>query len=214
MRKALVLGATGEVGNHILQRLLKSYSYQTVIALGRDSIFDLDDHPKLIRQTIDFENPQVDVEMVRGADVFCAIGTGNPALFEQIDYAYVMNVAQRLEGLVASFNLVSAMGANSRNRFYPYLQVKGRLERDLLQLDLGTIRFFRPSMLLAPNRKNLDWSEALWIRIFQGISPYLNGNMTGWKGIEPDQVAAAMVGATLRESEDLIYLWEEMMNLQ
>ena len=64
-----------------------------------------------------------------------------------MDYGYAYGFAKLCAGKVKSFNLVSAMGANSKTR-YKYLQVKWRLEEDLLKLNLGTHRFYRPSMLI------------------------------------------------------------------
>lgn len=144
------------------------------------------------------------------SDVFCAIGTGERQDFEKVDYGYAYGFAKLCAGKVKSFNLVSAMGANSKTR-YKYLQVKWRLEEDLLKLNLGTHRFYRPSMLIAPNRKDLNWSEAVWIKIFQVISPILVGPMAGWKGIRPEQVARAMVKNALRNNLQTVYLYKDMV---
>lgn len=43
-------------------------------------------------------------------------------------------------------------------------------------------------MLLALERENLRLGEAIWIKIFQVISPVLVGPLAGWKGIRPAQV--------------------------
>lgn len=210
MTKAIILGATGEVGSHVLDELLKSRSYKRVYVLGRSSIESLPQHLKMEKLVIDLEQPQVADAILQGADVFCAIGTGERQDFEKVDYGYAYGFAKLCAGKVKSFNLVSAMGANSKTG-YKYLQVKGRLEEDLLKLNLGTHRFYRPSMLIAPKRKNLEWSEAVWIKIFQVISPVLVGPMAGWKGIRPEQVARAMVQNALSENPQTVYLHKDMM---
>lgn len=209
MTKAIILGATGEVGGHILDELLKSRSYKRVYVLGRSSIKALPQHLKMEKLVIDLEQPQVADGILQGADVFFAIGTGERKDFEKVDYGYAYGFAKLCSGKVKSFNLVSAMGANSKTR-YKYLQVKGRLEEDLLKLNLGTHRFYRPSMLIAPKREGLTLDEAIWIKIFQVISPALVGPMAGWKGIRPEQVARAMVKNALTENPQTTYRHKDM----
>lgn len=212
MTKAIILGATGEVGGHILDELLKSRSYKRVYVLGRSSIKALPQHLKMEKLVIDLEQPQVADGILQGADVFFAIGTGERKDFEKVDYGYAYAFANICQGKIKSFNLVSAMGANSQTS-YDYLRVKGRLEDALSQMDLGQVRFYRPSMLIAPNRKDLNWSEAAWIKIFQVISPILVGPMAGWKGIKPEQVARAMVRNALAENIQIVYLHKDMISL-
>ncbi|WP_347980127.1 NAD(P)H-binding protein [Limosilactobacillus allomucosae] len=208
---AILLGATGEVGGHILQELLMSTHYHKIHVVGRTSINQIPNHPKIEKSIIDFEIPSVNPNILPGADVFCAIGTGDRQLFEKVDYGYAYNFAKLCAGKVRSFNLVSAMGANSKTHYH-YLQVKGRLEDDLLKLDLGTHRFYRPSMLIAPARNDLTISDAIWIRIFQAISPVLIGPMAGWKGIRPAQVAHAMVKNAAIENKQTVYLHNDMID--
>lgn len=210
MTSAVVIGATGEVGGHILQNLLDKYSYQTIYVLGRESILRIPDHAKVRKIVVDFDNLEFDTSILQGADVFAALGTGERADFEKIDYGYTYNFSKLCHGKVKSFNLVSAMGANSQTS-YKYLQVKGQLEDDLLKLDLGVQRFYRPSMLLAPERKDLEWSEAAWIKIFQIISPILVGPIAGWKGIAPEQVANSMVQNAIAGNSQQVYLYKDMV---
>lgn len=209
MSKAILVGATGEVGGHLLQELVTSPHYRKIYVLGRASIGKLPNYQKVEKIIIDFENPIVDSEILIGADVFVAIGTGERQDFEKVDYGYTYGLAKRCAGKVRSFNLVSAMGANSKTN-YKYLQVKGRLEEDLLKLDLGAHRFYRPSMLLAPKRADLKLGEAVWIGIFTVISPLLVGPMAGWKGIHPEQVARSMVKNALAQNPQQVYLHRDM----
>lgn len=55
--------------------------------------------------------------------------------------------------------------------------------------------------------------EAIWIKIFQVISPALVGPMAGWKGIRPEQVARAMVKNALAENMQIVYLHKDMISL-
>ncbi|MBL1124960.1 NAD-dependent dehydratase [Streptococcus suis] len=207
---AILLGATGEVGGHLLQELVTNPHYRKIYVLGRASINKLPNYQKIEKIIINFNKPIVNQSILIGADVFCAIGTGERQDFEKVDYGHAYGFAKLCAGKVKSFNLVSAMGANSQTS-YKYLQVKGRLEQDLLALDLGNQRFYRPSMLIAPQRKNLDWSEAVWIKIFQVISPALVGPMAGWKGMKTADLARSMVTNALSENPQTVYLHADMM---
>lgn len=208
---AVLLGATGEVGGHLLQELVTNPNYRKIYVLGRFSINKLPNYQKIEKIIIDFDKPIVNPGVLIGADVFCAIGTGERQDFEKVDYGYAYGFAKLCAGKVKSFNVVSAMGANSKTP-YKYLQVKGRLEEDLLKLNLGTHRFYRPSMLITPKREGLTLDEAIWIKIFQVISPALVGHLAGWKGIRPEQVARAMVKHALAESPQTVYLYKDMIN--
>ncbi|MGT2883667.1 NAD(P)H-binding protein [Streptococcus ferus] len=206
---AILLGATGEVGGHLLQELVTNPHYRKIYVLGRASIHKLPNYQEIEKIIIDFENPIVNPAILEESDVFCAIGTGERQDFEKVDYGYAYDFAKLCAGKVKSFNLVSAMGANSKIG-YKYLQVKGRLEEDLLKLNLGTHRYYRPSMLIAPKREGLTLDGAIWIKIFQVISPVLVGPMAGWKGIRPEQVARAMVQNALNENPQTIYRHKDM----
>ena len=67
-------------------------------------------------------------------------------------------------------------------------------------------------MLIAPDRENLPLGDAIWIKIFQVISPVLVGPMSGWKGITPQNVAQAMVKNAERRTKQTVYLHDDMMN--
>lgn len=113
----ILLGATGEVGGHILRELLNSPAYQTIYVVGRVSINHLLEYHKVTKVIIDFDKPMIDLDILIGSDIFCAIGTGEPQNFERVDYGYVYSFARLCDGLVNSFNLVSAMGANSKTHY-------------------------------------------------------------------------------------------------
>lgn len=212
MATAIILVATGEVGGHILNETLKSAYYDKVYVLGRESIRRLPDHDKMKRILIDFNHPIVDDVVLQDADAFFAIGTDDRKLFEKVDFGYDFQFAKICQGKIRSFNLVSAMGANSQISYYKYLQVKGRLEDSLRSMSLGDVRFYHLSMLIAPDRENLPLGDAIWIKIFQVISPVLVGPMSGWKGITPQNVAQAMVKNAERRTKQTVYLHDDMMN--
>ena len=66
-KTALLLGASGLVGGHLLRQLLENPHYAEVVALVRHPL-DMQ-HPKLRQEVIDFDHPNP--EVIRGDDLFC-----------------------------------------------------------------------------------------------------------------------------------------------
>lgn len=212
MNKAVILGATGEVGGHILEEILKRDFYQEVYVLGRQSILELPNDPRITKVLIDFNNLQVPQSLLSNADVFWAIGTDKKTGYEKVDLGYAYSFALLCRGQIKSFNLVSAMGANSQSR-YRYTRVKGQLEDLLTPLDLGVQRFYRPAMLLAPNRENLKKGDAIAIQFFQKTAFLLRGPLRNWNGIQPQMVAKAMVKNAMINDPQRINQYTEMMKI-
>ena len=67
-RTALIIGSTGLIGSQLLELLLESKEYSTVIAfIKRDSGIQ---HPKLKQYIIDFDKLETYRELVVGDDFF------------------------------------------------------------------------------------------------------------------------------------------------
>ena len=72
-RTALVAGASGLVGGHVLQLLLADAAYARVITLARRHIDTR--HPKLEQRVVDFETLDALSDLRPVDDVFCCLGT-------------------------------------------------------------------------------------------------------------------------------------------
>ena len=217
-RTAVLTGATGEMGKNILPLLLKAEEYEKVYILGRKTIKKIEGHTKLEKIIIDFEKMNFNTDILENADVFSALGTGSAIGdgkkydFETVDYRYPLKLAKLCQGKARSFNIVSAMGANSRTS-YRYLKIKGEMEDEISKLGLKQVRFYRPSMLIAPERENLSLSENIMIKVFQVISPVLVGKLHNWKGIKPNVVAEVMVSNAIKDNKMEVYKYKEMVTL-
>ena len=189
LKTALVVGATGLVGNVLTHRLLDSSAYEKVKVLVRHSLGW--QHPRLQEIQYDFDHPNG--LLVQADDVFCCLGTtmkkaGSKDAFRRIDYKYPLDVAQRaLVNRAKQFFLVSSMGANSDSSIF-YNRVKGELERDLAALNYPALFIFRPSLLLG-ERSEFRLGE----RIGEGLMKLLNPLIPAkYKGIRVESVANAM----------------------
>ncbi len=72
-RTALVAGASGLVGGHLLQLLLADAAYARVVTLGRRQLAA--QHPKLEQRVVDFGTLDDRADLPRTDDAFCCLGT-------------------------------------------------------------------------------------------------------------------------------------------
>ncbi|GAB3929207.1 oxidoreductase [Larkinella terrae] len=189
-KTALVVGATGLIGNLLTHRLVDSPAYEKVKVLVRHSLGW--QHPHLQEIQYDFDHPNG--LLVQADDVFCCLGTtmkkaGSKEAFQKVDYQYPLDVAKRaLVNRAKQFLLVSSMGANPSSSFF-YNRVKGELERDLTALNYPALLIFRPSLLLG-ERKEYRLGE----RIGEGLMKLFNPLIPArYKGVQGTSVANAML---------------------
>jgi len=154
MMKALVIGATGATGLTLTQQLLEHPSFESVVVFVRGN-FPLK-HSKLEVHVVDFDKPELWVNLIHGDIAFSMLGTtlkqaGSKIGQWKIDYEYQYNFAKMAaEGGVSKFVLVSAIGANTKSYFF-YSKMKGALEEAISLLGFKSILIFQPSLLLRPN---------------------------------------------------------------
>jgi uncharacterized protein YbjT (DUF2867 family) len=189
-KTALVLGATGLIGDLLTHRLIDSPVYEKVKVLVRKSLTW--QHPRLQEVQFDFDHPNG--LLTQADDIFCCLGTtmrkaGSKAAFRKVDYQYPMDIARLgLANGASQFSIVTAMGADVKSAFF-YNQVKGEVERDLTTLNYPTLLIFRPSLLLG-NRSESRFGERLAegaMRLFNPLIP------TKYKGVDAAKVTNAML---------------------
>lgn len=148
MRRTLLAGATGLVGQEILHALLADDTVDSVHVLARRPGPMV--HAKLVWQVVDFASlpalPVVD-------EAYLALGTtikaaGSQAAFRAVDFDMNLAVARAaLQAGARRLGLVSAMGADSASRVF-YNRVKGELEAAVTALGFEGLVIARPSLLL------------------------------------------------------------------
>ena len=152
-RTALLAGASGLVGGHLLQRLLADPRYKRVVTVSRKALGI--EHPKLRSLITDFDAIEAAMAGLGETvdDAFCALGTtiktaGSRAAFRRVDFGYVVAFARAARAVGARrFMLVSAIGASARSRIF-YLRVKGETEEAVAALGYPALHIFRPGLLL------------------------------------------------------------------
>ncbi len=194
-RTALLVGATGLVGQSLLPLLLESGTWKRVITLSRRAI-DLQ-HRRLQQLVFDFDTMAAHADVIAADDIFCCLGTtlqeaGDKARFHRVDYDYNLQLATLAQRAGAEhFLLLSALGANEKSLFF-YSQVKGRLERDLLQLNYPRTSIFQPSLLLG-ERSRPRRMEAWAGWALAHLDPLLvHGPLSRLRAVPAQRVAMAM----------------------
>lgn len=193
-KTALVLGASGLVGNELVKILIKQNGYERIHVLVRKPIGIKES--KCEQHIIDFDHLHGYSELFQVTDVFCCLGTTikkakSKEAFRKVDFSYPVEAAKLAkENEVDKFLIISAMGAN-RKSFVFYNQVKGQLEESLLQLNLPSLHIFRPSLLLG-EREEFRLGEKLAIQVIGFFNTIMVGPLRPYKPIEAKKVAAAM----------------------
>ena len=193
---AVIIGATGAVGKEILKEILGTEYYERIYVLGRNSISRLPEDGRLTKIVIDFENMRFDTSILDDADVFAALGTtikiaGSKENQRKIDVDYTVNFAKLCEGKVRSFNVVSAIGANSKSKNF-YNSLKGELEDKLKEMNLGMLRIFQPSLLIS-KREDGRFLEELFIKISPLFKFLLKDKMKKYSPIEASLLGKVIV---------------------
>ena len=212
-RTALVAGATGLTGKHLLDFLLADERYVSVHALVRKAA--LSPNPKLSEHVVDFKSlpklPKADV-------AFCCLGTtikkaGSQAAFRKVDFDYVMNFAAAARsGGVKRFLVVSALGASAKSGVF-YNRVKGEMEDALKAMNFESMHIFRPSFMLG-ERAEARVGERLGIAVFAALAPLMIGPARKVRPVEAKAVARGMLtaangdalGVTVVESDEILAL--------
>ena len=189
---AVIIGATGAVGREIVNEILSGEYYNRVYILGRSSISKLPDDSRLEKIIIDFDNIDFDMDILENADVFASLGTtiktaGSKENQRKIDVDYTVNFAKLCEGKVRSFNVVSAIGANSKSKNF-YNSLKGELEDKLKEMNLRTLRIFQPSLLISKRDDNRFLEE-----IFMKVAPIFQFVLKG-KTKKYSPIEASLLG--------------------
>lgn len=212
-KSAIIFGATGLIGGHLLRQLLDNPVYGKVIAVVRR---DIDfKHPKFHQHIADLQSLQAISPELIGDDVFCCLGTTRkktPDLtdYYQVDHDYPVAAATTTKEMGATtFCLVSAVGADPNSSNF-YLRMKGEAERDIRAVGFESLHLFRPS-LLTGKRHERRLVEALSEKVLWAINPLLMGSLKRYRSIPAASVATAMNSIAQRGSKGAhIYYWNHI----
>jgi uncharacterized protein YbjT (DUF2867 family) len=201
INQALVLGASGLVGQSLVRQLLADERYAKVTCLLRRPLANssaLAGHVKLEPIVIDYARLQEYQGYFAKRHVYVCLGTTlkqakSKQAFRKVDFEYVHVAAQLARDQQArSFVWISSVGANAKSANF-YLRVKGELEDAILAMPhLCHPSAVRPSLLMG-QRKEKRSGEYLGILLGQWLAPLLCGSLAKYRPIHADDVAAQMI---------------------
>jgi uncharacterized protein YbjT (DUF2867 family) len=211
-KTAIVFGATGLVGNLLVEELIESADYLAIKIFVRQPTGISE--PKVEEIVADFSNLDRYSKKITGDDLFICLGTtinkaGSVANMEKIDRDLPVQIAKlaRNNGL-KNVAVVSSIGAAKTSKNY-YLRIKGEMETDILKLNFENTAIVRPSMLLG-ERKEKRLGEIVGKVVMKTFQPVLIGRLLKYRAIHARDVARAMIlmmhqkrGKSIIESDEL-----------
>lgn len=193
--KLLLLGASGLVGSHVLQRALADERISEVVAPSRRAMMV---HPKLTAPVVDFDQLPADAPWWQADAVICALGTtmkqaGSREAFRRVDHDYPLAIARlaRQQG-TPTYVLNSATGADAASRFF-YNRVKGELEQELAGCGFASLTLVRPGLISGP-RNEFRAGERAAECVLKTLGPLLP---RGWRVNPADNIARALLEAAI-----------------
>jgi uncharacterized protein YbjT (DUF2867 family) len=215
VKTALLFGASGLVGSHLLNQLIKDTNYSKIKLFVRSVTEIIDPKVEIIK--IDFNNLQNHKEDVKGDDCFFCIGTTKKNSSDKDEYRRVeLDIPKEIAkiaklNLVNSFIFVSAIYANP-NSSGDYVRFKGLVEEELKRLNFPKLALMRPSFLMG-DRKEKRVGEKIGIFVFKLLSPLLLGPLKKMRPINAETVAKAMIRAANENLEKNIFESNEIAKL-
>lgn len=201
--KAIIAGASGLIGSHLLTILLQQVQYSEVLVLVRKQLPI--SHPKLVQLVIDFDDLNKHATAFTGHAVFSCLGTTkgqtpDKTEYRKIDHDYPVKLAQLAkQNGVKHFHLISAVGAN-KNSSNSYLKLKGEVEADVEKVGIPVLHIYEPSML-AGERNKPRLAETIINGLFKVIDPLLVGGLKKYQSIKAPTLAWAMYKKSLDDAE-------------
>lgn len=227
-KTVLLAGATGLVGNAVLQHCLSDKGVAMVIVPTRRPVGFK--HPKLRNIVMDLvagENGEPSAGLAEAiakassgkVDAYIsALGTtiktaGSREAFISVDRDLVVRFAEIAKQQNAKqIVFVSSVGATRQTSNF-YLRVKGETEDLLERMKFHRVDILRPGVLLGP-REDSRPGEAIAQKLSFIYNPLLQGPLRRYRAISAEVVAAAIL-ALLKKKESGIFIHEnaEMVEL-
>mgnify|MGYP001292749657 CR=1 FL=1 len=197
-KHALILGATGATGQELVKLLLENPIYDKVTIFVRREVEIF--HKKLNIHIINFSKLNEYKDLINGDVLFSALGTtlkdaGSKEKQYIVDYTYQFEFAKiASENRINTYSLVSSLGANVNSLFF-YTKIKGKLEKNINQLDFKTIQIFQPPSLIR-QPELMRSVEKISVKLFQKISNF--GILRSFKPISVEVLASKMLNESLK----------------
>lgn len=206
-KKALVLGASGLVGRHLVNQLLVHPHYESVTCLVRKPLPHsqyADPFGRMNPVVVNFDQLQDYQGYFTVDHVFCCLGStlktaGSKAAFRKVDFEYVHIAAQLARAQRAmGFVWISSVGANAKSKHF-YLRVKGELDNAIMRMpQLNFAAAVKPSLLLG-KRSEGRLLENLGQSLAPLVSPFMKGPLSKYHPVHATDVARQMIELQIKQ---------------
>ena len=201
--KAITIGSTGAVGRDLLTVLASDPDFERVDVLVRRLPQLPSEHAEKFHvHIIDFEHPETWKSLVTGDVLFSSLGTskkqaGGKQPQWRVDHDYQLAAAKAArENGVPKMVVISSLGADPASSFF-YLQMKGKIEKDLEALHFPELTILRPPSLIRHPAKR--FTETLSVKLLQTLITL--GILSRMKPMPTLSVARAMARLAKREAK-------------
>ena len=197
-KTALVIGATGLVGEQLVLQLLEHPEFEKVVVFGRRKSGL--NHPKLVEELIDFDRSESWAALVKGDVLFSTLGTTiktakTKANQHRVDFTYQYEFAKAAsQNGVPVYVLVSSLGADSKSSVF-YSRMKGELDEAVSRLPFQKTIIVRPS-ILDGNRKEKRPAEKVSLAIMRALTKVI---LKKYRPTPVDLLASQMIRLSLEE---------------
>lgn len=201
-KKAIIIGATGLVGQALVSELQQSDSFETITVVVRKKLDTLDSYSKVNQLVIEDFLLLNDEDMNTYTHAFSCLGStikkaGSKEAFYAIDYEINAHFADLIQDKNIHFLIVSALGANANSPVF-YNKVKGELEDYVKSLSIFKLSIFQPSLLIG-KRSDVRLLEDMAQTAFKLIEKKWTKPFK-FKPVTAEQLAHTMVVAAQTQS--------------
>ncbi len=199
-RVANVIGASGLVGQELVNQLLLSPDYEKVRVFVRR--LSKMNHPKLDEIQIDFDLQETWSPLVQGDVLFSTLGTTIKTAKTKenqyrVDFTYQYEFAKAAaDNGVGAYVLVSSMGVDPKSSVF-YSRMKGELEEAVAKLKFRKLVIFRPS-ILDGDRKEERPGEKIGLVISRFVTRFM---LKKYKPTQVNVLAAKMIRMSVDRTE-------------
>jgi uncharacterized protein YbjT (DUF2867 family) len=192
--RAIIIGATGLVGNLILNEVLNDKDFSEVRIFVRTPTGIV--NPKLKEFVSSMKEIDTLRSEIQGDVLFNALGTtikqaGSQKEQQRIDrdlpVAFAKIASENGTGIMLN---ISSVGANLKGGFY--LKTKAEMENGTEKFFPKSVFHFRPGFL-AGKRKDFRLAEKIAFGVMKAIDPILTGSSAKYRSMPVDKLAKAMV---------------------
>lgn len=197
-KTALIIGATGLVGEQLVRQILEHPEFSKIrIFVRRKSSLS---HPKLEEHLVDFDRPESWKSLVQGDVLFSTLGTTIKTAKTKenqyrVDFTYQYEFAKAAaENGVPTYLLVSSMGANPASSVF-YSRMKGELEDAVAKLSFQKLCIIRPS-ILDGNRQEKRAGEKVGLILSRFLTKFI---LKVYRPTPVDMLASKMISLSLEK---------------